>query len=454
LAIQFCVVTIEENKMKAKMRMGVSAIWALCAILLFISTDSNAMPNFARKYDKNCAMCHTQVPKLNRTGFAFRLAGYRMPDEIGQDEKPNLGELFAARIQMQQENKSHTDVAPGKNTSTDQLTFFEATLYPLTGSWGGNFGSLTELSMASGEGFEIENAYVRGVSGDATSGWWSGKIGVMHPQEGFGASDRPLGNNRPLMQKQPSTGNPFYLWNIDEMAAEVGYYWPTTGTNLSARMSNGVIWKGDPKSGTDHADPAQGGALTKNQNAPGANQKNWQIVLNQYVNDDSGFTLYYYKGVIPFGDTSVPQTYTLNTFSRLAVYANWFVMPKKLNLLAGWLTGNDTLDDPSMTGTILGVNGGPDTTVNGADVGKSGGYYVEADYHVDNKLAFGIRHDVFDPSENIAHNTQTANSIFVNYQPVTNVQLIADLVRKTTEAGATAGDNTDNQFVGRLIFIF
>jgi hypothetical protein len=61
---------------------------------------------------------------------------------------------------------------------------------------------------------------------------------------------------------------------------------------------------------------------------------------------------------------------------------------------------------------------------------------------------------VFDPSENIAHNTQTANSIFVNYQPVTNVQLIADLVRKTTEAGATAGDNTDNQFVGRLIFIF
>lgn len=440
--------------MRAKMRIGVSAFWALGAMLLFMATDSNAMPNFARKYDKNCAMCHTQVPKLNRTGFAFRLAGYRMPDEIGQDEKPNLGELFAARIQMQQENKSHSDVKPGKDTSTDQLTFFEATLYPLTGSWGGNFGSLVELSMASGEGFEIENAYVRGVSGDATSGWFTGKIGVMHPQEGFGASDRPIGNNRPLMQKQASTGNPFYLWNIDEMAAEVGYYWPKTGTNLSARVSNGVIWMPDGDKAV--ADPAQGGALTKDQNAPGANRKNWQVVLNQYVNDDSGFSLYYYKGIIPFGDTAyrdpvtdLPQTYTANNFTRFAVYANWFVLPKKLNLLAGWLTGNDTLDDPSLIGYMRDGK-----TVNGTDVGKSGGYYVEVDYHADNKLAMGMRHDVFDPSENIAHNTQTANSIFVNYQPIANVQLIADLVRKTTEAGTAAGDNTDNQFLGRMIFIF
>ena len=440
--------------MRTKMKMGVSAIWALGSLLLFIATDSNAMPNFARKYDMQCTSCHTAVPKLNRAGFAFRLAGYRMPDEIGQQvDKPNLGDLFAARIQMQEENKSHSDVKPGKDTSSDQMTFYEATLYPLTGSWGSNFGSLVELSMASGEGFEIENAYVRAVSGDATNGWFTGKIGVMHPQEGFGASDRPIGNNRPLMQKQASTGNPFYLWNIDEMAAEVGYYWPATGTNVSARISNGVIWMPDGEKAV--ADPAQGGALTKDPNAPGYNQKNWQIVLNQYVNDDSGFSLYYYKGVIPFGDTvfrdgaGLPQTYTSNNFTRLALYANWFVIPKKLNLLIGGLSGNDTLDDTSLTGYMRDGK-----TVNGKDVGKSGGYFVEADYHADNKLAMGIRHDAFDPSENIGHNTQYANSVFVNYHATTNVQLIADLVRKTTEAGMTVGENTDNQFVGRMIFIF
>src|SRR3569832_1602542 len=134
------------------------------AVLLFGFPDvASAMPNFARKYEKSCNLCHTQVPKPNRTGFEFRLSGYRMPDEIGQKDKFDLGELFAARIQAQELAKSHDDVNSAKNTSSNQLEFYEATLYPLTGSWGGNFGSLVELSMASGESFEIENAYVRGV---------------------------------------------------------------------------------------------------------------------------------------------------------------------------------------------------------------------------------------------------------------------------------------------------
>lgn len=439
-----------------KIKLRVSATLALCSMLLFAATSSYAMPNFARKYNKNCAMCHTEVPKLNRTGFEFRLAGYRMPDEIGQAEgELKLSDFFASRIQMQENSTSGSNANGSAVTSSNQLTFFEATLYPLTGSWGSNFGSLVELSMAPGEGFEVENAYVRGVWGDATTGWFSGKIGVMHPQEGFGASDRPLGNNRPLIQKQPSTGNPFYLWNIDEMAAEVGYYWPQTGTNLSARISNGVIWKGDPTSGTDHADPAQGGALVKDPNAPGLNHKNWQIVLNQYVTNDSGFSIYYYRGEIPFGDTNVAQTFTANTFSRLAVYGNWYVIPKKLNLLVGALSGKDSLANPSLTGTVLGVNGGANTTVSGSSVGSSGGGFLEANYEViDNQLAFGARYDVFDPSKNIAHNTQSAMSASVNYKPLTNVQLIGDLVHKTTEAGATAGNNIANQLLARVIFIF
>jgi hypothetical protein len=427
--------------------------------MLFIATDSNAMPNFARKYDKNCAMCHTQVPKLNRTGFEFRLAGYRMPDEIGQKEEKlsNLGDFFAARIQMQENATSGSKASGAPVKSSNQMTFFEATLYPLAGSWGTNYGSLVELSMAPGEGFEVENAYVRGAWGNQTNGWFSGKIGVMHPQEGFGAADRPLGNNRPLIQKQPSTGNPFYLWNIDEMAAEAGYYWPQTGTNLSARISNGVIWKADPKNGTDHADPAQGGVLNKDPNAPGYNNKNWQIVLNQYLNKDSGFSLYYYSGVIPFGDTTAGNaSYTLNTFSRLAAYANWYVIPKKLNLLGGMMQGRDSLADPTLNATITAPIGGTASTVNGSQVGDSGGYFLEADYQVAEEfLAFGARYDVFDPSKNVDHNTQKDMAVFVNFHPTTNVQLISDLTRKTTETGAgKSGNDVSNQLLIRGIFIF
>jgi hypothetical protein len=430
---------------------------ALCVTSLLLSSAGFAMPNFSRKYEKNCGLCHTQVPKLNRTGYEFRLAGFRMPDEIGEKQEFNLADLFAARIQMQGFNKQHEDVNPAKDSSTSQLEFFEFTLYPLSGSWGTNFGSLVELSMAPGESFEVENAYVRGVWGNTERGWFTGKVGVMHPWEGFGASDRPLGNIRPLFQKQAAIGSPFYLWNIDEMAIEAGYYYPRTGTNLSARISNGVIWK--PDSGgafSDHADPAQGGDLTKSSNQIGKNHKNWQVVLNQYFNKDSGITVYYYEGEIPFPDIAEPTNpltgvTTTDKYSRLAIYGNFFVLPKKLNLLAGWSEGDDSLDDPNVTGVLSNST----TPQLGSQVGKSDGVFGEIDYHIiDNKLAVGARYDEFDPSDKVDHNSQDAVTVFANYQALETLQLIGDYQHKTTEAGANPGDNEDNQFLARLIFIF
>jgi len=437
---------------------SVSTIAGLCLVFLFLPGTSYAMPNFARMYGAECNMCHTQVPKLNRTGFEFRLAGYRLPAQIGEkDEGFDLGKLFAARIQMQDLNKSHDDVNPAKNTSTNQLTFFEATLYPLTGSWGGNFGSLVELSMAPGESFEIENAYIRGVWGDAKKGWFTGKVGVMHPWEGFGASDRVIGNIRPLFQKQASIGSPFYLWNVDEMAVEAGYYWPKFGTNLSARVSNGVIWK--PDSGgafSDHADPAQGGDLNKTKDQIGENHKNWQVVLNQYFNQDSGLTVYYYSGEIPFPDIAEPTNpltgvTTKDKYTRLAVYANYFVVPNKLNLLAGWSDNKDSLDDPNVTGVLSNST----TAQNGSQVGKSGGFFGEVDYHpIDNKLAVALRYDDFDSSDKVDHNTQNAWTLSANYQVQNYVQFVADYQHKTTEAGANPGENKDDQFLVRMIVIF
>jgi plastocyanin len=42
---------------------------------------AEAIPAFARKYRTSCQTCHTAYPKLNPFGQAYRLRGYRMPDE-------------------------------------------------------------------------------------------------------------------------------------------------------------------------------------------------------------------------------------------------------------------------------------------------------------------------------------------------------------------------------------
>ncbi|GBE32827.1 hypothetical protein BMS3Bbin05_01750 [bacterium BMS3Bbin05] len=173
----------------SKKMIALFALMIFMAGLSVFSTKSEAMPNFARKYSADCTMCHTIIPQLNRIGYEFRMAGYRLPSEIGKDEKTfKLGDFFAARIQTHYSWKKHTDVNSANDHTDSQLKFKEFTMYPLTGSWGKYFGSLAELSVGIPEEWEVENAYVRGVYGNE-NGWFEGRVGVFHAWEGFGASD-------------------------------------------------------------------------------------------------------------------------------------------------------------------------------------------------------------------------------------------------------------------------
>lgn len=430
--------------------MSKKVIVILCTMFvagyLVFSTESQAMPNFARKYNADCTMCHTQIPKLNKLGYEFRLAGFRLPSEIGKDEKPfNLAEFFTARLQEQYTWKQHSDVTSSKSFTSSQLEFHEFTFYPLTGSWGKNFASLVELSMAPGDVFEVENAYVRGVYGD-DNGWFQAKLGVMHPWEGFGASDRPIGNIRPVFQKNAAVGSPFFLWNLDESALEVGYHLAKTGTTINARLSNGIIWKTASTSigssaNPTHADPAQGGEFAKTKNDPGWNDKSYQLFLNQFINNDSSVTLYYYHGSIPFPDTTTdppPAAITRDTFQRFAAYANYLII-NKVNLLAGYEYGHDSLGDNTVAG--------------GSKVGNSHGYFGEVDFHATPKLAFAGRYDYFDPSNNVSNNEVSAYTLSGNYYLFYGLQFIADYQHKETKQTA-GGKNKDDQFVARLIFIW
>ena len=54
---------------------------AVAGSLLAAAPSVEAIPAFARKYETSCQTCHTIFPKLNAFGTAFRLNGYRMPNE-------------------------------------------------------------------------------------------------------------------------------------------------------------------------------------------------------------------------------------------------------------------------------------------------------------------------------------------------------------------------------------
>ncbi len=234
-------------------------------------SNANAMPMFARKYGVTCETCHTTIPRLNQVGYKFRAPGFRFPEQIGKaDEKKfDLGDTISARIQArydaqvtnQPNGAAVANVANpsnplttvvGSRVQTNSFNYMETTLYPLSGSWGKYFGSLSELSFSPEDFFEVENAYVRFAKGSQDR-FFSARAGIFHPWEGFGASDRPFSNGRTLFQTAPiSAGGRsipyvFQPWGLDEAGLEVGYEFNKVSVRAALLGGTFMRWDGEAK---------------------------------------------------------------------------------------------------------------------------------------------------------------------------------------------------------------
>ena len=69
---------------------GIFLFFLSLFFLAFLPSKANAVPAFARKYKTSCVLCHAPFPRLTAMGQAFRLAGYRIPqdNELYVKEEP------------------------------------------------------------------------------------------------------------------------------------------------------------------------------------------------------------------------------------------------------------------------------------------------------------------------------------------------------------------------------
>jgi len=73
------------------MRKVATTCLATCmglTIWLASASRAEALPEWARKYKTSCVTCHEAFPSLNSVGEAFRLNGYRFPDDMYVREEP------------------------------------------------------------------------------------------------------------------------------------------------------------------------------------------------------------------------------------------------------------------------------------------------------------------------------------------------------------------------------
>ncbi len=144
----------------------------------WLNRSFHEIPAFARKYRTSCSTCHTAAPKLNVLGEAFRLNGYRFPENdallrrddpvpLGSDEWKDLwpraiwpGEIPGnVPIALRIINDVQLTRAAGADATSSFR--FPNEVYVLAGSTlGDNVAAFLETEWTKEEGLEVLQAKI------------------------------------------------------------------------------------------------------------------------------------------------------------------------------------------------------------------------------------------------------------------------------------------------------
>jgi len=350
---------------------------ALFAITVASARTAHALPQFARKYKMDCSGCHDALafPRLNDVGYKFRRAGFRMPENIGQDELADytLDNYFSGSIAA-----ANTTTLTDAGGSTDWLNTFSgaASLFPLTGSFAKYFASESEIAFVPGGAVEVENAYGRAVYGGEDL-WVTARLGVFHAIEGFGGSDRPIGPTAPLIFEVAPRHNQDTLMLLSEpsrIGIDVGLQWQNTSLSVEVVNRAQLELEDDELALIGTRPDARSG-------------KDLIIVANQILGTRSGLSAYWAHGKVPlpvdpdmFAAGTNEDTFN-DGYDKLALFASGGT--STLLGLAGVQLGFDRRLDP-VTGTTSRF--------------ASLGGYVEGEYALAAHYIAYLRIDYVDPS--------------------------------------------------------
>jgi len=383
---------------------------------------------FARKYGIPCSTCHTTAPRLNETGYRFRAAGFRMPEEIGRkSEEPfDIFNYLSARVQFR---TGATRSRIGPITTTQHETRLQALeLYPFTGAWGQHFSSDVKVTFApvSSPAVAIENLYGKFDVGSSRR-FFSGRVGFFHPYDGYGAADSPATISRPLFQTTPANLNQstfFQTWGFDEGGAEIGF--DSGHTSIRAAVLSGLVInkQGDKFSAT-------AGVLAKPSAGPTYSAPDFQLFVNQALNPEGGgLAFQYYHGNLALPITGTPNFFR-NDFDRAGIYASYPVL-KRLQLLGGYQYGRDHTSSH--------------TTF------SSAGAFAEASVPIKRMTAAGVRYDWFDPARPKTKNEISGVTAYLNAWFFGQLRIVTEYQHKRTKR-ESAPLQTDDSFQIRVIYI-
>lgn len=189
--------------------------------------NAQAIPAFARKYEKNCSHCHNAWPQLNKKGREFKELGYRMSEELGENiSMSDYGELgtFPIAAQIVSRPYDKKDSGDAKLRAIHEVEIFVA------GAVGKHWSGYFEIEAEDENDFSPEfspaiMAYNHSPALNIQAGWgpafWSDPYSFLNDSQRltrghvslidqrFGAADGDGGRLRDDRQSLSVTGRLF-----------------------------------------------------------------------------------------------------------------------------------------------------------------------------------------------------------------------------------------------------
>ncbi|HEU4391057.1 MAG TPA: hypothetical protein VFV34_24840, partial [Blastocatellia bacterium] len=448
------------------------------------------LPMFARRYGVACSTCHTSPPRLNETGYKFRAAGFRMPEELGTKSDRPFKATDYMGFRLQPRYDVHRTSVGSESHTFQKANLFAAEAYIWYGPVSKYFSSNFKVTVFPVETNETElNERIEGnlrFNYGTADKFIDIRAGVPHPMEGFAGSEYyTIANTRPLIQEQ-GTAN----FNQDTFFAPINYHQAgvTMAYHHKRSTFRGVISSGmrEDIDDEDHRIEGFGRKEPFTHSISGSDKAgpDFQLFFNQILHPDGGgVSVYYYHGqsflprmdlinqpagaavspaarlesqlnaavrtlsVRSRGDSSpLSQAVTAasdpvtinnvplfeNDFHRVAFYAGYPV--KRANFLYGIQHGKDTI------GT-----GGHFTSL---------GQFGEASVKVINDIsAVGVRFDWFDPARNKPDNVITGITPYINVWLHSELRVTAELRHLNAKQGPLQPSRKDDVFQLRLYWV-
>lgn len=418
-------------------KRSLAFLW-LIGFLLGLVPNANAVPMFARMYSYTCSTCHYPgYGQLNKFGWEFRDAGFRIPSDIGKvvnDGKYELGNYMTARFSAG--GSLETQTQPNNVPIPDNASFTlgGASLF-IGGPVSKNFFGYSEFGLGNGTGIfsgttpSFSIGYVGYVTGTEKE-YFTLRLGKFS-NDGFAGSDRgPVGNpSITSVVKKTGTGGEVGYTNGDTRVALIFY----NGVQ-NAQISGLMKTSSAPATVTNLIAP------TSDSN----NAKDISLFVNQFIGEEGlAINALIYNGF----DDSKSATGGTNT-STDADWAGQEYWAAALFLSSPVVKNLDVKAGVERAQTNCGLFA-VNSTLPASE--PSGGFFGEVDYEADEVTPIALRCDYTTTNMNVKY-TDTIKFTFGALTPLAEGDLVyMNPTYALTMTDSAAGYALDHKITDSLL---